>query len=216
MGIAAVPAIFAQLAGGSQGWAAPDEGKGGLGAEGIWGWQVWGEGVQLGERLLFVSRHMEFIRDCVFSARWGWMGLSVPSCLVAEGGARMWAETPKYPHVLCSGLCPLPVAHHGVPKDHRDPLHPYGKKAGSAWGTGGPCLAWGLARSQSNRWWSLPPPPDMQANICAQTSRDGEKEFHSCAHLRLDRLALTPSPPQGMEGGAPPGAPHAGSGVGKE
>lgn len=158
MGIAAVPAIFAQLAGGSQGWAAPDEGKGGLGAEGIWGWQVWGEGVQLGERLLFVSRHMEFIRDCVFSARWGWMGLSVPSCLVAEGGARMWAETPKYPHVLCSGLCPLPVAHHGVPKDHRDPLHPYGKKAGSAWGTGGPCLAWGLARSQSNRWWSLPPP----------------------------------------------------------
>lgn len=64
------------------------------------------------------------------------------------------------------------------------------------------------------RWWSPPSPPDMQANICAQTSQDSEKEFHSCAHLRLGRLALTPSPPRGMEGEgrgallAPPAVPH--------
>lgn len=72
---------------------------------------------------------------------------------------------------------------------------PVGGRRGAcrAWG-GGACLAWGLASSQSDG--GLPPsPPDMQANICAQTSQDGEKEFHSCAHLRLRRLALTPSPP---------------------
>lgn len=62
----------------------------------------------------------------------------------------------------------------------------------------GPCLAWRLASSQK-RWWSPPSPPDMQANICAQTSQDSEKEFHSCAHLRLGCLALTPSPLHGME-----------------
>lgn len=44
------------------------------------------------------------------------------------------------------------------PLNHRHPLHPYGKKAGGAWGTGGPCLAWELAHSQSNRWWSPPLP----------------------------------------------------------
>lgn len=66
------------------------------------------------------------------------------------------------------------------------------------WGMWGPCLAWGLASSQK-RWWSPPSPPDMQANICAQTSQDSEKEFHSCAHLRLGCLALTPSPLHGME-----------------
>lgn len=72
---------------------------------------------------------------------------------------------------------------------------PSGRKAGGMQGMGGgACLAWGLASSQSDG--GLPPsPPDMQANICAQTSQDGEKEFHSCAHLRLRRLALTPSPP---------------------
>lgn len=74
-------------------------------------------------------------------------------------------------------------------------------------------MAWGLARSQSDGGLPPPPtrPPDMQANICAQTSQDGEKEFHSCAHLRLGRLALTPSPPRGMDAGGarcPPGAPH--------
>lgn len=66
------------------------------------------------------------------------------------------------------------------------------------WGMWGPCLAWGLASSQK-RWWSPPSPPDMQANICAQTSQDSEKEFHSCAHLRLGCLALTPSLLHGMK-----------------
>lgn len=76
--------------------------------------------------------------------------------------------------------------------------NPSGKKAGGMRGMGGLCLAWGLVSSQSDG--GLPPsPPDMQANICAQTSQDCEKEFHSCAHLRLSCLALTPSPPHGME-----------------
>lgn len=62
----------------------------------------------------------------------------------------------------------------------------------------GALFGMGLASSQM-RWWSPPSPPDMQANICAQTSQDSEKEFHSCAHLRLGCLALTPSPLHGME-----------------
>ena len=93
------------------------------------------------------------------SARWGWMGLSVPSCLVAEGGQDVGRDPKASSCAMLGALCPLPATHHGAPKDHRDPLHSYGTKAGGAWGTGGPCLAWGLARSQSDRWWSPPTPP---------------------------------------------------------
>lgn len=158
MGIAAVPAIFAQLAGGSQGWAAPDEGKGGLGAEGIWGWQVWGEGVQLGERLLFVSRHMEFIRDCVFSARWGWMGLSVPSCLVAEGGGQDVGRDPKISSCAMLGAVPTPSGpSRGTQRPQRSPSSLW-EEGRERVGHGGALFGMGISTLPEQSMVVSPPP----------------------------------------------------------
>lgn len=103
----------------------------------------------------------------MFSVRWGWMGLSVPSCLMAGGGGggrQDVGRDPKASSCYARGTVPTPseppwgTQRCRCPLNHRHPLHPYGKKAGGAWGTGGPCLAWGLAHSQSNRWWSPPLP----------------------------------------------------------
>lgn len=110
------------------------------------------------------------------------------------------ASTPQLPARRGTQRCRRPPCAHPT----NSPC-PKATPAGGVRGTecGGGCLAWGLARSQSDGGLPPPPtrPPDMQANICAQTSQDGEKEFHSCAHLRLGRLALTPSPPRGMDAG---------------
>ena len=137
-----------------------------------------------GKWLFSVCGHMEFIKAGALPAWRGWLGLS-PSFQPAVVGTGWGAGWRPQSSLICNakqilavpwGTAPAPSALStpqsslligapkgaGVPPSPNAPSSkflrgdPSGRKAGGMQGMGGPCLAWGLASSQSDG--GLPPP----------------------------------------------------------